>query len=226
LKRFLKVVPILVFAASIQQVGATSIGTGAFSSSAALINFDDLPGDSCSGCGTPITNQYSLFGVTFDDPSFPGGATLQTNFIGVLPNASGPNVLVVRQGGLITDPAAIPLRLNFSSAMNRVGFNFFTSSASYLLLEAFNGSQLLDSVIFSGSANAFGVGGFAGLQTQPGMTRLEISAHPVSDPTRTLNFAVDNLLFESAPEPSSLLLGLAGLVGIAWKRLSSSGSRR
>lgn len=225
MKRFLKVVPVLVFAVSIPQVGATPIGNGSFSSTAAFISFDDLPGDSCSGCGTSVTNQYSAFGVMFDDPSFPGGATLQNNLVGVFPDASGPNVLVVRQGGLITDPAAMPLRLAFSSGMNRVGFNFFISAQSYILLEAYNGNQLVESVVFNGSANAFGVGGFAGLQTQLAFTRLEVSAHPFSDPSRTLNFAMDNLMFEPVPEPSSLLLGLLGLAGIGWKRVSSRESR-
>ncbi len=192
-----------------------------FAAGATLIDFEDLPAGNCNGCGTQVTNQYSLFGVLFDDPTFPGGATVQNNLTFGVPDASGSNILFVRQGGLIGDPAATPLKLTFTSGVDRVGFNYASSADSFLLLQAFNGNQLVESLTFTGSPTPIGWGGFAGIGTQIAFTSLEISYHPLADPSRTLNFSMDNLRFESVPEPSSLMLGALGLAGIAWKRRAS-----
>lgn len=204
---------------------ASPIDANAFSGGATIINFDELAGGNCNGCGTQVTTQYSLFGVVFVNPTFPGEATAQTNLTSGMLNATAPNILWIHQGGLITDPNSAPLQLLFSTAVNRVGMDYASSSDAFLLLQAYNGNQLVDTEVFIGSPTATGLSGFAGLQTQQAITRLDVSYHPFSDPTRSFNFAVDNVQFEAVPEPSTLWMGVIGLAGFAARRLSRGNYR-
>lgn len=225
MKPILKLVHIVAVVGLIPLASASPIEPTTFSNLAMMVDFEDLPAGNCNGCGTVVTNQYSLLGLFFENPSFPNEATIQNNLTFSVPNASGSNILYVRQGGMVGDVPADPFRIGFASPIHLVGFNFLTSADAGILLRAFSGDILVASVEVAGNPVTLGWGGFAGLGSQIAFSRLEVSSYLFVEPSRTLNFAIDNLQFEAVPEPSSLMLGLIGLAGIVWKAASSRGSR-
>src|SRR5271154_1980870 len=77
------------------------------------ITFDDLTGGNDNLEGPSVTNQYSGLGVTFNNPSFPGQDTADTNLTYSIPNASGPNALFVYQGG--GQQGVAPFQILFST---------------------------------------------------------------------------------------------------------------
>jgi len=207
--------------ASVASVSATTIGVSNFPKSATIITFDDVPGGNCSLCGPSITTQYSGLGVTFNNPTFPGQETADTNLTFGIPNASAPNALYVDQGGHIGDPTALPFQILFSIPVTIVGFDYASSTDSFLQLDAYGSNNvLLESAMFFGQPTATGLGGFAGLSENMQIVRLDVSYHPSGDPSRTFNFSIDNLEFaaQSVPEPSTIaLVGLA-FAPILWRR--------
>jgi hypothetical protein len=185
-----------------------------FSNNAVTINFDDLAGGNCNLCGPSVTNQYAGLGVTFNNPTFPGQETADTNLTSLVPNASPPNLLFVHQGGMLSDPPAAPFQILFSVPITKVGFDYGSSADSFMELAAYGaGHQLLDTQTFVGTAAPIGLAGFAGVQEVMPIIELDVSYHPNGAPSRTLNFSIDNLKFEgnSTPEPSTAWLALVGL---------------
>jgi len=220
-----RLLPVLLAAA----VHAAPIGLGAFSSSATLIDFDNLAGGSCNLCGLSTTNQYQFQGVVFNNPTYPGQETIDSNLTALMPNSSGPNMLFVYQGGLLSQPAAAPFQLLFSSGVAKVGFDFGSSAYAFLQLQAYDaGGNLIELDNFTGNSAPIGLAGFAGIQSTVPIVRLDVSYHPNNDPARTFNFSIDNLRFETAaPEPASIILmsaGLAGMVLLRSRRRTSKSS--
>lgn len=189
-----------------------------FSSSATIITFDNFTGGSCNLCGPSVTNQYSSVGVLFNNPTYPGAETADTNLTASFPNASGSNLLFVEQGGLLSDPPAQPFQILFSVPVTTVGFDFGSSTQSYMQLDAYGlGHQLLETAFFVGNSADIGLAGFAGLQESTPIAELDVSYHPYSNTTRTLSFSIDNLEFQGAslPEPSTMTLIITGVLGMA-----------
>jgi hypothetical protein len=176
------------------------------------INFDDLTGGNCRLCGPSVTNQYAGLGVTFNNPTFPGQETADTNLAPWIPDVSSPNALFVYQGG--GQQGVQPFQILFSTPVDTVGFDWLSSFDSFLQLDAYNQQgTLLETVTYVGSFTPQGLAGFAGLQESSQIGRLDISYHPNFDPTRSYNFSIDNLSFVEAPEPSSVVMGGLGLLG-------------
>jgi hypothetical protein len=200
-----------------------------FGSNATIINFDDLTGGNCNLCGPSVTSQYAALGVTFNNPSYPGQDTADTNLVPYFPSASAPNALFVKQGGLLSDPAAAPFQILFSVPVTMAGFDYGSSSDSYLELDAYGANnQLLESLNFIGTSAPIGLEGFAGLEESSPIVRLDVSYHPNSDVSRTFNFSIDNLEFEGnqTPEPSTLALIAAGLAAmLVWRPLRAAISK-
>lgn len=194
------------------------IGPGSFTSGATVINFDNLAGGSCNLCGPSVTNQYAALGVTFNNPSFPGEDTADTNLVPLFPLASPPNALFVEQGGSIGEPAAAPFQILFSVPVNLVGFDYGSSLDSFLQVSAYGQSgQLLETLTFNGSPAPIGLEGFAGIEETSPIAQLDVSYIPSYDTTRTFNFSIDNLEFQGSPvpEPGCLVLVAAALSAIA-----------
>lgn len=193
-----------------------------FSSNATIVNFDDLTGGSCNLCGPSVTNQYSGLGVTFNNPSFPGQDTADTNLVPFIPDASAPNALFVEQGGTLGEAPAVPFQILFSVPVTMAGFYYGSSSDAYLELDAYGANhQLLESVYFKGTSAPIGLEGFAGLEESSPIVELDVSYHPVSDPSRTLSFSIDNVEFQGSqvPEPSTFAPIAGGLAAMAlWRR--------
>jgi hypothetical protein len=182
-----------------------------------MINFDNLSGGNCNVCGPSVNSQYSSVGVMFNNPTYPGQDTADTNLTASFPNASAPNLLFVEQGGHLSDPSAQPFQILFSVPVMSVGFNFGSSSDSYIELDAYGaGHQLLETLNFVGTPAPIGLAGFAGLQESTPIVELDVSYHPYSDTTRTLNFSIDNLEFQESPvpEPSTMAFIITGVLGM------------
>ncbi len=197
------------------------IDASAFSSDATVINFDNLAGGDCNLCGPTVDNQYAALGVTFNNPSFPGSDTADTNLVPYFPLASVPNALYVYQGGMIGQAPAQPFQILVSVPITMAGFDYASSVDSFLELSAYGtGGQLLETLTFVGSSAPIGLEGFAGIEEASPIAELAVSYIPFSDPTRTLNFSIDNLEFEgsSVPEPACLALSAGGLFGIVLLR--------
>lgn len=194
-----------------------------FGSNATVVNFDDLTGGSCNLCGPSVTNQYSGLGVTFNNPSFPGQDTADTNLVPFFPDASAPNALFVEQGGALGQTPAVPFQILFSVPVTMAGFYYGSSSGAYLELDAYGANhQLLESVDFTGTTAPIGLEGFAGLEESSPIVELDVSYHPLSDPSRTLNFSIDNVEFQGnqVPEPSTFAPIAGGLAALALGRRS------
>jgi hypothetical protein len=181
------------------------------------VDFDDLTGGNCNLCGPSVTNQYGALGVTFNNPSFPGEDTADTNLTPLIPGAS-PNALYVYQGGLMDQAPAEPFQILFSVPVTTVGFIFGSSVDSFLEVNVYgSGNTLLETVDFEGNSAPIGLAGFASIQESTPIAQIDISYHPDCDPSRTLNFSIDNLQLEQSPvpEPSTLALTAMGFLGIA-----------
>jgi hypothetical protein len=185
------------------------------------INFDDLVGGNCNLCGPSVTNQYAGLGVIFNNPSFPGQATADTNLTSAIPNASVPNALFVYQGG--GQAGVLPFQILFSTPVDTVGFDWLSSFNAFLRLDAYDQhGVLLETRTYVGAPTVQGLGGFAGLQESSEIGRLDVSYHPDFDPTRSYNFSIDNLSFAEAPEPSSAVLEGLGFLGVILLRTRCS----
>jgi hypothetical protein len=206
---------------------AGPINSSSFSSDATLINFDNLAGGNCNLCGQSVTDQFVALGVTFNDPSFPGSGTADSNLAPLIPGASPANALFVFQGGLVGELPADPFQILFSVPVTMVGFDFGSSADSFLRLDVYDSSNvLLDTVDFVGNAAPIGLAGFAGIEESTPIARVDVSYRPDGDPSRTYNFSIDNLQFEGdpAPEPSTFVMMAAGFLGIALGRRRKLGS--
>ena len=202
-------------------IEASPITSSDFSSNATMINFDNLTGGNCNDCGPSVDGQYLSVGVMFNNPSYPGQNTADTNLTLSVPGATSPNLLFVLQGGQLIDPPAQPFQILFSVPVTTVGFDFGSSTNSYIELDAYGtGHQLLETLCFDGTPAPIGLAGFAGLQESTPIVELDVSYHPYSDTARTLNFSIDNLEFQgsSVPEPSTIALMIAGALSMAIRR--------
>lgn len=213
----------------ISSAEASAIPASALDGNSRLINFDNVTGGDCNLCGPSVVGQYAAEGVTFQNPTFQGADTIDANLAPYMLNDSLPNVLFVYQGGLLAQDPAAPFQILFSDPVTKVGFDFGSSTNSFLLVDVFGAdNQWLETLTFTGSAAPIGLEGFAGIEESSAITRLYISDRPNSDPRRTLNFAVDNLRFDTSvvPEPSSLVLVCLGSLGMLGFRLRRSLCRR
>jgi hypothetical protein len=210
-------------------IEGSPITSSDFSSNAIMINFDNLTGGNCNACGPSVGGQYSSVGVMFNNPSYPGQDTADTNLTLSVPGATSPNLLFVLQGGQLIDPPAQPFQILFSVPVTTVGFDFGSSTNSYIELDAYGaGHQLLETLCFDGTPAPIGLAGFAGLQESAPIVELDVSYHPYSNTARTLNFSIDNLEFQgsSVPEPSTIFFVITGGLGMAVGRRHRIGGGR
>ncbi len=122
---------------------------------------------------------------------------------------------------MIGQAPAQPFQILFSVPITMAGFDYASSVDSFLELSAYGtGGQLLETLTFVGSSAPIGLEGFAGIEEASPIAELAVSYIPFSDPTRTLNFSIDNLEFEGSPvpEPACLALSAGGLFGIVLLR--------
>lgn len=176
-----------------------------------------------------MTSQYASLGVTFNNPTYLGQDTADTNLTASFPEASAPNMLFVAQGGMLSDPVAAPFQILFSTPVTAAGFFFGSSFNAFLELDAYGaGHQLLETEDFVGTDAAGGLEGFVGFQESNPIVELDASYHPSSDPSRTYSFSIDNLEFQGSPvpEPSTVGLIFGGILAMAFGRLRSASIMR
>jgi hypothetical protein len=188
-----------------------------------FITFNDVTGGSCNLCGPSVTTQYASQGVIFDNPSFLGQDTVDTNLTYAIPGASFPNALYVEQGGHIGDGPAAPFQILFSVPITMAAFDYASSSDSFLSVTAYSmDGVLLETLDYFGVPTPIGLGGFAGIDESTPIGRLDLSYHPDYDTSRSFNFSIADLRFAetSTPEPATTLLVGIGICAIGfanWK---------
>lgn len=186
--------------------------TGAASSEAAFINFDDLVASTFYTSPTDVSTRYAALGVTFSDSAGPFGAVA---------GFTSSNVLVANQHQT-TD--AGDLRLDFSIPVTSVSFDFnpFFFGPSALHVLAFDASNSLLGTF------DFALGPVtADINTGSNIDHLLIAAHPSLDPQTFDNITIDNLSFgiSAVPELSTwamMILGFAGTGFMAYRRRSGA----
>jgi hypothetical protein len=190
-----------------------------FSSGATLINFDDQTGGNCNLCGPSVTNQYASLGVTFNNPSFLGAETVDSNITPYVPNASPANMLFVEQGGGVVTGVS-PFQILFSNPVDMVGFDWGSSLDAYMVVSAYaSDGTLLESIDYVGGSAPVGLAGFAGIQESTPFARVDVSYIPSYNASLAYNFSIDNLEFQGpstaeSPEPSTWIAVGAGLAGV------------
>jgi hypothetical protein len=191
---------------------ATQIGQGDFSSSATVINFDNLVGGNSTITGEVVTNQYAAAGVIFNDPNYPARANASISSL-LVTGHSQPNILFVQQHAAGANGQ--PLQILFTTTQTEVGFFFETSLNSDIELTAYDaGNNILEHDTAVGiDLNDGLLQGFTGIFSSQGIMRLDVASHPNGDPNNAFNFGIDDLTFQPSPEPSAL--ALAGLGGAA-----------
>lgn len=170
------------------------IGSGAFSGSTTVIDFDGLADD------TVLGNQFAGLGATFQTVN--GTTTIQDSL--VFPLLSPPN------GAFVNINLGGQQNILFSTAVNRFGLDLDGSVGQTFIMDVFGTNGLIEQVTSSTNAT------FLGVQTLEDIVRVEVRSS-----TSGANFFFDDVRFESVatgvPEPGSLLLlglALAGL-GVA-----------
>ena len=98
--------------------------------------------------------------------------------------------------------------------MLRVGTYFATSLNSTITMRAYSPQDvLLETLTKTGVFDAPDfLTGFIGLQQASGIARIELLSRSNTPNSVNFNFTIDDLKFESVPEPGGLLLGGFGLV--------------
>ena len=179
---------------------AAPIGLGGFSGGETVIDFNTI------ASGVSINNQYAALGVTFSGSPFQGDPFPETTINGTM---SGAN----------HNPINNPITATFSSTENRVGMVFGGPIGSVTTFEirAFLGAGQVDLQTFV--SDGFQPGGnvpsvFGGIEVAGGFDRIEFASL-----TSNFAFQIDDFQFESTtgkvPEPSTMLLLGAGLIGLA-----------
>src|SRR3984957_19989016 len=156
-----------------------ALGAAVSTSTAAVINFDNLTGGPIFG-GDLVTSQYSGLGVNFSD-TWSGGAHANNTLTGFVSGSSAPNVLWVDQdGGNLTGQY---LEIDFSGIVTNVSAVFGTSVTANITLAAYNGASLLGSTTMVGPNNS-GNGVLSGLVSF-GSAQDITSVHFFSNPVGT-----------------------------------------
>ncbi len=142
----------------------------------------------CHLCGPSITTQYAGLGVIFNNPDFPNQETEDTDLTCSIPNSSAPNALFIYQGG--GGPIAVrPFQILFFNPVNTMGFDWLSSFAASLQLDAYDRQGVfLEKRAIVGVNIAQEPGRFSGVQESVDIGRLDVSYHPDFDPTKSYTF--------------------------------------
>jgi len=213
----MKKITVIVFLLllSLSSANAIPIGIGDFSGSETVIDFNSIP---TGPPGTLINDQFAPLGVIFSGSPFQGDP-----FSGSSINGSMTGVNFDDFGGNINNP----ITAEFSILQNRVGMFFGTPNSvdTEVQMRAFRGERLLETQTFLGSAGNNLPGGnlatvFGGIFLETRFDRIDFSSLSALGA-----FEVDDFRFERSedsapgpapiPEPATILLLCAGLLGLA-----------
>lgn len=191
---------------SIRSLGAlAALSLAAATAQAALITFDEVPD------GTVLSNQYAALGVTFsaDLARAPQATTaFCAGECGGLP-VSG-NILENRNAG---NDRARHTTISFAAPTSGISFDYvpFGSLGGNTLVEAFDASDVL--LWSSTTGTGCDPCNYPFLVAAAGVSKLVLT-----NPQDGWVFGLDNLRFESVPEPGTFALAGLALVGLALRR--------
>lgn len=193
---------------------ALSLGAAVSTSTAAVIDFDNLVGGPIFG-GELVTSQYAGLGVMFSD-TFAGGAHANNTLTGFIAGSSPPNVMWVDQGS--GSYSAQYLEIDFSVPVNHISTVFGTSLSGDITLAAYNGATLLGSVnLVGGTVIGDTLSGVVSFDSAQDITSARLFSHRTGTST-SFNFSVDNFTFSVVPEPGAMaFFGLSLTCFCVWK---------
>lgn len=206
--RLLAVAALLASATVPSQVDAAVIDGSAtgLGSPAVVITFDEVALPS----GTPVTNQFAAFGLTFSSGIYASPQTGYSNIVGAdVGNFPGP----------VAGPYFNPVTLSFSTLQTAVAFALVSNNTYYSLEAIRDGVTVASFQTTIGFSSANDFYGFSGVS----FDSIRISAESND------YFLIDNVQLSVAavPEPSTwamMILGLAGLGVMAHRRASKPAS--
>ena len=193
-----------------------ALGTIVSTSTAAVINFDDLVGGPIFG-GELVTSQYAGLGVTFSD-TFSGGAHANNTLTSRISGSSPPNIVWVDQSG--GSSSGQYLQVDFGVPVHNVSTVFGTSLTADITLAAYNGGSLLGSVnMVGGTVIGDTLSGVVSFESDQNITSVHLFSNPVGT-TTSFNFDIDNFTINAVPEPGVIaLFGLSLTFFVARKRV-------
>lgn len=197
---------VITCSTSTAQADVVSVGPSAFGGSSTLITFTGLS----NSPPTIEVNGLNFGGVVFtyslgNGHLVIGGGPFLSN------NVSQPNI------ESIGDPSGI-LTIQLSGLVDTFGYgyalNTLTPVANATTITLFNGLTNVGTLSYDAVPDIHFAGGFAGIFSTVAFDRVELTFNSAAAP----NFAVDNIrTATTVPEPSTMLLLVTGMAGIAAK---------
>ena len=185
-----------------------AVGPGSFPAGSTLIDFAGL------ASGTEV-NGLTASGALFN--YMVGGSPLNGAVVidggpGTTNNITPPNIVSVgNNSGTLT------IALPNTASIFGYGYAILTtvSVANATTISLFSGSTSVGSLSYNATPDPTFTGGFAGIQSTIPFDRVAVTFNSVAAPA----FALDDVRFNTIPEPSTMWLVLSSAVGaLVWRR--------
>jgi len=185
-----------------------AIGPGAFPASMTVINFTGLAN------GTEV-NGLVVGGITFSY-SLGNGIVQIDGGPGTTNNIAPPNIVSVGP-----DTGTLGMLLPGPESMFGYGYAILNTGSvvAATTINLFSGATPVGTLSYNGVPDPNFTGGFAGIQSTVLFDRVTFTFNSAAAPA----FALDNIRMPNVPEPSALLLTLAGGIYLFGRRLSHAG---
>jgi len=185
-----------------------AVGPGAFPAGSTLIDFGGL------ASGTEV-NGLTVSGVLFN--YLVGGSPLN----GAVTIDGGPgttnNITPNNIVSIGNDTGTLTMVLPNTASIFGYGYAILAtvSVANATTISLFSGSTSVGSLSYNGTPDPTFTGGFAGIQSTIPFDRVAVTFNSVAAPA----FALDDVRFNTIPEPSTMWLVLSSAVGaLLWRR--------
>lgn len=182
-----------------------AVGLAAFPTGSGLITFDGL------ATGTEV-NGLTVGGLQFNY-SLGNGMVIINGGPGITNNITPPNVvsIIAKNTGVLT------LTLPSPASLFGYGYAIFNTApvTNATTISLFSGATPEGTLSYNAAPDPLFAGGFAGIQSTIPFDRVALTFNSLASPA----FALDNVrIATGVPEPSTLLLVLAGAIVVLRRR--------